>query len=127
MSRINNNTAQIITEYAVILIVVIAVFASMTALVKGAVQARIKDTRDYVIEEVKKAHRDVNGVGGVAYEYEPYYTRESANVTRNARQRRELKPIDDPGVYRLTENFTINVQRESEQLPARAAGPGIPR
>ena len=87
----NNKGQTILSEYVMIFFVVIAAAVAMTTFVQRGLEARIHDTRNFMINTVTNSGAcDANclnaaGVTGnqIPYEYEPYYTVSDANVAQN--------------------------------------------
>lgn len=72
----NNKGQSIFSEYVMIFFVVIAALVAMSVLLQRSFEARIHDTRNYMIKTVNSAC-DANCMqaagGKITYEYEPYY------------------------------------------------------
>ena len=80
LHKLKKNQAQAqMTEYAVIIFVVIGMMTAMGTYVKRALQGRIHDARNYAVNSIKTTTNGIyNGI--VYYEYEPYYINSTTEV-----------------------------------------------
>ncbi len=71
--KLKNQRAQAtLTEYAVVIFIVVAMLTAMGTYVKRALQGRINDARDTAFQTIKD--RTAGKYNGVVYKgYEPYY------------------------------------------------------
>lgn len=82
----NNHGQSILAEHTMVFFVAIAALVAMTAYVQREFQARIHDTRNFVLSQVMNNNSvcDANCVaaagGNIYYEYEPYYEQVSSGV-----------------------------------------------
>ena len=105
-------------EYVMVIFLVLAVVTGMTIYFKRAVQARIHDTRDYMVSEVRV--RTAGEFDGDLYkEYEPYYSNVTAVVARSADYTTRMLPGASSGIFRKTINETTRVQSLSQTAPPR--------
>ena len=86
-----------LSEYAVTFFLVIAVVTAMAVYVQRAFQARLRDARHYMIENVKSVCTDGDNVNclraagnSIGGQYEPYYTQVSSAVNREDQSQKGL-------------------------------------
>lgn len=113
--------AQVSSEYALILAVVMGVAVSMTIFVKRAVQARVKVANDKVYAVTRTVHLLSGGVGNVLYEYEPYYQVTNREIARNETSEIRLSSGGSMGRFNKVVNAAYDIDGISEQLPPRDA------
>ena len=107
------NKAQIIGEYALTLFLVVGVLTAMTIYIRRVLQARIFDTRRYMINTVKSAPH----VGKLRLEYEPYYVDTKSSTGHYQKEEVNLLGGGDTGIFRKDFEDVTNVRTSSEQLP----------
>jgi len=109
-----------IVEYALTFFVVIAVILSITLFVRRAVQARIRDARNFMVLSANGAY-----VGNVAFEYEPYYLDTSSNRFATTDDERLLEPSGPSltsGIFTLDKKGDeTTIRAVSNQAPPREA------
>ena len=119
------NKAQVISEYAGIVVLVIIVLSTMTMYIKRALQARIRDTFEVAMTDIKDAYEDsYTGEAlipsTVNLFYEPYYTNVTSDVTRDLSETRFLRLGGDfvgaggVGFDSKTESETDSTQGSAE-------------
>jgi hypothetical protein len=114
----NRNGQAIIGEYAVVIAMVLSAIVAMTVYFKRAVQARIYDARNYMVNEVgTRTAGEYNG--DLYYGYEPYYVDSAANVQRIANDSTQLLPGTSSGTFRKDYNEAVSMRVESETLPPK--------
>lgn len=86
----------------------------MTTYVQRVLQARIRDSKIYMIDSV----RDITGVN-VDYEYEPYYANVSTVIDRSRNEQIQLLQGGGTGIFRKTFNAQIQSATNSEQAPPK--------
>ena len=74
----NNKGQTVLSEYVMIFFVVVAALVAMTTFVQRSLEARVHDTRNYMIDTVINSGAcDANCLqaagGKISHEYEPYY------------------------------------------------------
>ncbi len=89
----------IFAEYVLVFFIVVGMMTVMTVYFKRAVQARIRDSRDYMVKEVKTRTAGYYS-GNLITQYEPYYTstnttiNTSSNMTDTLNQQPAGEPVD---------------------------------
>ena len=119
LRNLNNRRAQAaVGEYVLTIFLVLAVVTGMTVYWKRAIQGRIHDARDYMVNSVRQ--RTAGSFTGDLYlHYEPYYTNTSATVSRSVDHTSRLLPGMSSGIYRKTINESTAMQIISETAPPR--------
>ena len=123
--RVKNKNAQVmVSEYVLVLFIIMAAMASMTIYFRRAVQAKIWDARVAMVNMVA-AQSQGYYKGRLQVEYEPYYTNTDKVVSQDAAETTRLIPTLWGEEYiKQFEEYT-NVQTVSETAPPKdAAGPG---
>jgi hypothetical protein len=105
------------TEYLVIFFLVIGAIVAVSVYVQRALQARIHDARDYMIEEAAKA-REIP----IKTEYEPYYGNVASIVARQGDDTTSLiGPGGGTGIFRKRVDQEIISNSVSQQAPPKEA------
>ncbi len=113
-------------EYVVTFFIVIATVVAMTVYIQRSIQAKVKDSRDYMVglasgecgSDCRAAAR-ISG-GSIPHEYEPYYGKVDSQVSRNSNVWTGLAGGTNRQFYkRAVEN--VETTSNSEQLPPQAA------
>ena len=114
------NRAQIFAEYAFVIVIIVAVISAMAVYVRRALQARIRDARNTMIQTVADHY---NGVANytIFSEYEPYYLQAKTEATNDSSEQTSLLGGGSTGIFLRYPNSTTTVQTNSEQLPLRDA------
>jgi len=113
-------------QHSMTLFLVVACVAAMAVMVKRAVQARIKQARDYSLREVRLIHADAqyNIQGSLWSEYEPYYleSRSARDMSKKVETRILSGGRDGIVEYDMpeTDNQSLFKTRRT-QLPAEYA------
>ena len=112
--------AQVFAEYAFVIVIIVGVISAMAVYVRRALQARIRDARNSMIQTVADNY---NGVANytILNEYEPYYSQAETEAVNDSREQASLLGGKPTGVFVKDFNSTIGVQTNSEQLPPRDA------
>ncbi|MDO8675285.1 MAG: hypothetical protein Q7K71_04110 [Candidatus Omnitrophota bacterium] len=113
-------------EYVVTFFLVVATAVAMTVYIQRSIQAKIKDSRDYMVNVAAnecgpdcRAAAGISG-SGIPREYEPYYGKVDSRTSRNSDVRTGLAGGADRQFRKIT-NETIETTSNSEQLPPGAA------
>jgi len=114
--RHTNRRAQAITEHAFTIAMIVTVAIAMTIILRRAMQGRIKDAKDTMMEMVRTG-APVN----IAGEYEPYYLDTVAEVERSGSETIRLLPGGATGIFRKSLNSEDRIETTSRQAPARDA------
>lgn len=119
LKNLSNRQAQaVMGEYVLVIFMVLAVIVAMTVYFKRAIQARLHDARDYMVNDVRQ--RTVGSYNGELYlHYEPYYTNTIATVARDASSTTLILPGASSGIFRKVIDETTSVQVNSETAPPR--------
>ena len=111
--------AQALGEYAITIALVITVMITMTIFLRRALQARIKDARDTMVDMARSASDSP-----IPYAYEPYYANQISETTREINDQTKLLPGGSKGrtgifIKNFDETTTSNA--ESIQAPPKDA------
>jgi hypothetical protein len=113
--KIQNKRGQAtLSEYLVVFFLAIGAIIAMSVYIQRALQARIHDTRNYMVEEAAKA-----GGKFINYEYEPYYAEVQSNVARRQNDSVDLLQGGGTGIFRKTINQMVNSATLSQQAPPK--------
>ncbi|MBF0490972.1 MAG: hypothetical protein HQL15_10280 [Candidatus Omnitrophica bacterium] len=120
----NKRGAASLAEYAIIILVVVAVGMGMTTYVRRSLQARMRDARQYMIASVNTAcdascQQAANIVGrGVRGQYEPYYTQVNSAINADSVSTRRLVATEgtNPGNFIVELNSQTQSDSNSKQL-----------
>ncbi len=103
---------QVIAEYAALIALVVASIVAMSFFVKRLLQARMADARDTMMSTVRSSYE-----GEIPDQYEPYYTQQNSQVSREINDQMNLLRGGRTGIYIKTFNETTTVNSQSVQLP----------
>ncbi len=116
-------------EYVVTFFIVIATVVAMTAYIQRSIQAKIKDSRNYMVSVAAgecgpdcRAAAGISG-SGIPREYEVYYGKVDSQTSRNSSVSANLiggADRADRQFYKNTEE-TVETTSTSSQLPPGAA------
>lgn len=110
------SAAQMVTEYAMTLAIVVMMVVTMTIFVKRLLQARMKDAHDFMMETAR------NSYGGVIDdEYEPYYSISNSQMDQKINDSSVLDRGGTTGAFTKTYNEERTVNTISEQTPPISA------
>jgi hypothetical protein len=100
LRNLKKTTAQaVMGEYVLLIVLVMAVLMAMGVYFRRAMQARIHDARDYMINGVR--NQTAGYFDGTLYkEYEPYYGNTSAIVSRDIDDETRVMPGGTTGIFR---------------------------
>ena len=118
LKRLKNHQAQAnITEYVVIIFIVVGMMTAMGVFVKRALQGRIFDARNYAVKTIKDMTKgDYNG--NVFYAYEPYYA-ETVSLIKSGEMTDEV--LSQGGASRKNFNSETMIMTNSETAPPKEA------
>ncbi len=89
-SKLKKKRAQaILTEYMVVIFIVVGVMTSMSVYIKRALQGRMYDARNYAVNSIKEQTKD-KYKGPVYYAYEPYYANSTSIIESNESMKSKL-------------------------------------
>jgi hypothetical protein len=117
----------ILSEYTMVIFLVIAALVAITVYVQRSIEARIHDARNFMIDSVANTSVcDANcllATGTISHEYEPYYTQTAANIQQG--QSQELTAATGNAqvigaIYGQFVNEDTQSNSVSNQLPAVA-------
>lgn len=114
----NKNAQAVVGEYTIVIFLVMAVVITMAVYFKRAVQARMRDAREYMITEVReRTDGDFNGI--LYREYEPYYGNTAAVVSRDMNEETRIQPGGSSGIFQKFYNVSVSVDVNSETAPPK--------
>lgn len=119
----NRRGQGVAVEYALTFFLVVAFIVGMSTYVRRGIQARVRDSRDYMIRMVRYSGYE----GNLYYEYEPYYgNTEATRINDSTETRRQLGSYPDTsGVFELEYDTMIRTRSLSNQAAPGAAVNGI--
>lgn len=120
LRNLNNRRAQaVLGEYLLVIFMVLGVITAMTVYFKRAVQARLHDARDYMVNDVRQ--RTAGSYDGELYlHYEPYYTNTDAIVTRDTTHTTRILPGASSGIFTKVYDESTSVVVTSETAPPKS-------
>ena len=107
-------------EYVLVFFVVIGMATAMTVYFKRAVQARIHDARDAMLNIVVNRTAGYY-TGNIQIGYEPYYGNTVSTVVRRENTTTNLLPGATTGIFRKTFDGITAVGTSSETAPPKDA------
>jgi hypothetical protein len=116
------NKAQMVPEYAFLIAVVVASIVAMSILLKRALQARIKDSRNAMLLQVDNLYQSLPRAANeltpayIDADYEPYYANTESQIIRDADNQKQLFLGGRSGIAKSTFNETTAAQTNSTQL-----------
>jgi len=122
LKKLKNRKAQVIaSEYVLAIFIVFGMIGAMTMFIKRAVQARIYDARNAMVETV--ADRTTGYYDNAVYaEYEPYYMNREAITYGSYYTREAIQGVPGmAGIFTKNINSYTRVETFSETLPPKAA------
>lgn len=102
------------SQYVFVLTMSIGAIVALTVHVQRTLQARVRDTTHYMINNVQ----NITGVP-IAIQYEPYYANVSTIVGRSRNEETRLLGGGATGIFRKTVDGYILVNTNSEQAPPK--------
>ena len=137
----NQKGQTIMPQYTLAVFLAIAAIMAISLFVQRALQARYRDTKNYMVEMASSGCVQADASGGsegalhcgaaagmgdgksLKYEYEPYYGLVSSNVDRAYEDSKELSGggIGSTGIFKKTFKEQTAVETRSEQAPPSAA------
>ena len=113
--------AQVISEYAVLFFLVIAVITGMTAYLRRTLQGRIREAHQTMINTFADTYykQPNTSTYNMVYQYEPYYTQTSSVNTNDSTTNDHLfgGPITTIGTFNKEILSVTNSRTNSQQLP----------
>lgn len=107
-----------LAQYVMVFFMAIGTIVAMTTFVQRALQARIRDTRIYMMNNIKNY---ANISNNFTYEYEPYYANVSTVVQRNRTEQIRLIGGGATGIFRKNLNAFTSGDTNSVQAPPKDA------
>lgn len=120
----------VLSEYTMVIFIVIAAVVAITVYVQRSLEARIHDARNFMVDSVvNNSVCDANcllATGNIMHEYEPYYTQMAASSSQN--QEQELTAAQGNAqvigaIYGQSDNETTQSNAVTNQLPPEWAPP----
>ncbi len=119
--RANNKGQGSLPEYVVTFFVVVAAGVAMTTYIQRSLQAKIRDSRDYM-RDIASKECDANcqtaagiKIGKIPREYEPYYSKADSQAERNSEVKAALVPRDKIFMKKTSDNSEVDTS--SKQFP----------
>jgi|CXWL01.1.fsa_nt_gi hypothetical protein len=106
------------SQYVLVFFMAIGSIVAMTTFIQRTLQARIRDTRNYMLDNVKTYG---NVTTNMHYEYEPYYSNTSTIVGRSKNEQIDLVAGGATGIFRKNVNSSVSGLTNSVQAPPRDA------
>lgn len=106
------------SQYVIIFFLAIGALVAMTTFVQRALQARIRDTRKYMMDNIKTYG---NVQTNMHYEYEPYYANVSTMTGRSRDEQTDLVAGGATGIFRKNFNSQVIGITNSQQAPPKDA------
>ena len=119
-ARLCHAKAQVISEYAILFFLVIAVLTGMTAYLRRVLQARVWDARNTMMNTLANTYySDPSNPSSynMLYEYEPYYIQTSSVNANDSVSTDRLSAGGTTGVFNKEFTSTVTGQTLSQQLP----------
>ena len=104
----------LVSEYAVMVVIGVAVISAMMVYVRRAYQGRVRDTSQFMMQSAASALGK-----NIRLEYEPYYTESSTIQTVGDNQQTDV--LGAPGIFRKQLDFGRNSIANSVQYPPKNA------
>ncbi len=114
--KIKNKKAQVISEYAILFFLVVAVITAMTGYLRRVLQARIWDARNMMMNTIANNYSCPTSYSMV-YEYEPYYLQTASRNNNDSVSTERLSAGGTTGMFNKEFLSTIIGQTQSQQLP----------
>ena len=119
LKKLQENQAQTITnEYLLVFFLVITSITVMGIYFKRAVQARVRDARIHIVDEVLERTKGYYK-GNVYYFYEPYYLNSEALTDYQINTTGRLEDGASTGVFHKIFSEKRQVMQTSETAPPR--------
>src|SRR5262245_41484535 len=116
---LNKNFGQSsLSQYVMLFFMAIGTIVAMTTFVQRAIQARVRDAKVYMIDNVKTYG---NVEGNMQYEYETYYSNVSSIVGREKSEQIRLLGGGATGIFRKDTNAATGIVTNSYQAPPKNA------
>ena len=106
------------SQYVIVFFLAIGSIVAMTTFVQRVLQARIRDTRKYMLDNVKTYG---NVQTNMHYEYEPYYANVSTIVGRSKNEQSDLLGGGATGIFRKNVISQATGDTNSQQAPPKDA------
>ncbi len=120
MGMVKKNRAQVISEYAGIIFLILAVITAVSVFLKRALQANIRDARNYMITQVNSTYAATQSgttPSGISYEYEPYYVEQNSEISSRVDDQADFTRGAGAGKATTSYNETTEATSTSRQLP----------
>jgi len=115
-----NKAQAVMGEYVLVFFVAIGMVTAMTIYFKRAVQARIYDARNTMLDIVVNRTQGYYS-GNIYAEYEPYYGSTVSTVVRGENATTKLLPGATTGIFSKTFDEVTAAETYSETAPPRGA------
>lgn len=116
---LNRNNGQMsMSQYVILFFLAIGSLVAMTTFIQRVLQARIRDTKIYMMDNIKTYG---NVETNMRYEYEPYYANVSTVVGRSKDEQTDLVAGGATGIFRKNVNSQTTGDTISTQAPPKDA------
>ena len=116
---LNRNHGQVaLSQYVIVFFLAIGSIVAMTTFVQRLLQARMRDAKVYMMDNIK-TYGNVDAQ--MTYEYEPYYANVSTITDRTKNEEVRLLGGGATGIYRKDVNAQTLTNTVSEQAPPKSA------
>jgi len=117
LRKLKSKKAQAVSgEYILVFFLVVGMLSAMTLFVRRALQSRVRDTYQYVVNTVVDRTREHYN-GAYNFQYEPYYLLTNAFVDRDDTVIYELKGGGTTGIFKKIVDGHVSAQTFSETAP----------
>ena len=123
MSNLHHTRGQVISEYAILFFLVVAVITAMTGYLRRVLQARIWDARNTMVNTIANTYySDPSNPSSynMVYEYEPYYVQTQSKNTNDSTSTDSLLSagsINTTGIFNKEFIAVTTGQTQGQQLP----------
>ncbi len=122
LKDLRNERAQAFaSEYVLTFFLITGVMTSMTVYFKRAMQARIYDARNEMLNMVTSRVTSADAIGNLYIEYEPYYANTSSTIFREIDNQTQLFSGGVTGVFSKTLDERTVVATNSVTAPPKDA------
>ena len=120
----NSRGQSSLPDYVVTFFVVVAALTAMTIYIQRSIQAKFRDSKEYMVTLAAKECTDDNcraaAEGGVTDQYEPYYGNVDSTTSRNSDVKTGLSGGSGKRYYKLAVENTETDSYSEQLLPKDA-------
>ena len=120
---ISNKIGQAVLEYSFLLILIVGIITGMSIYVRRALQGRIWDTRNGMINSIGQTYNNsfYSPKMAITEEYEPYYAQSETNGVNDYHDKESLFGGGTTGVFLKTLTGAVAIDSQGAQLPPKEA------